>query len=624
MEKYPNDVALLIEDFRNCGWLEAIHGAGQEDYFSMWQALSSAAKKSVEEGRFSEGKVLWLFADACSMMLRPSSINEPFTPIMVMGGKRSAVPEDFKAEDIKFFAEISAEIANPRLCARIAEIIWLLQKPRDLFFALRAIDNYCQIPLDAENWGKRDGGECWERAVYLCKMLRAGAENRLKEIESTLVESIKNSTKEDGYLTLWLSNLLSKYRLAGNDWVMISKKLEKLATEFGGVEDIYCARAYFSAAAAGYKRLDSLEKFTEMTIREAETWVKEAFFRQASDSAGNMIVARLYENAIQKYRTIPRDTRTMHEVDSRIEELRTEMNSANEKALNEMGVVSTDPIDISELIENARNAVRGKNALDALLALVNIYRGAEVQKIREFSKKMLREHPIQNLFSATHMSKDGRVIAKHPGTDPGGEIDKARVWPEMVKHYIMEIGVVLQGYIWPALEVVRLEHRIKETDFYLIARQSPIVQEGRDRLFAKALFMGYDNDFASALHILVPQIENLVRFHLKQMGVKTTNLDINGIENENGLSTLMEHPEVNTIFGEDIVFEIMALFCDPFGPNLRNELAHGLLDYDESQSVYSIYAWWLGLRIVFNTFWNARQNSLNRVKSSKDEQSENV
>lgn len=108
------------------------------------------------------------------------------------------------------------------------------------------------------------------------------------------------------------------------------------------------------------------------------------------------------------------------------------------------------------------------------------------------------------------------------------------------------------------------------------------------------------------------------------MGVKTTNIDINGVENENGLSTLMEHPEVNTIFGDDLEFELKALFCDPFGPNLRNELSHGLICYNESQSVYSIYAWWLGLRIVFNTFWNAIQDAQNPVEQSKDKQPEDA
>ena len=133
----------------------------------------------------------------------------------------------------------------------------------------------------------------------------------------------------------------------------------------------------------------------------------------------------------------------------------------------------------------------------------------------------------------------------------------------------------------------------------------PIVPKGRTGLFGKALFAGFDRDFITALHILIPQIEHLVRVHLKQAGAKTTNLDKDGIENENGMSALMELPEAERVFGKDLAFELKTLFCDAFGPNLRNELAHGLLDEDAFHSPYAIYAWWLGLRLIFNTWWNS-------------------
>jgi hypothetical protein len=74
------------------------------------------------------------------------------------------------------------------------------------------------------------------------------------------------------------------------------------------------------------------------------------------------------------------------------------------------------------------------------------------------------------------------------------------------------------------------------------------------------------------------------------------------------MSALVVLPEVREIFGNDMAFELKALFCVPEGPNLRNNLAHGLLGMGASQSVFSIYAWWLGLRIAFNTYWNATRD----------------
>ena len=101
----------------------------------------------------------------------------------------------------------------------------------------------------------------------------------------------------------------------------------------------------------------------------------------------------------------------------------------------------------------------------------------------------------------------------------------------------------------------------------------------------------------------------MIRVHLKQAGAKTTTLGQDGIETENGLSTLMELHETTKVFGDNLCFEIMTLYCDPFGPNLRNEFAHGLLDDEACQLVYTIYAWWLALKLVFNTYWNAARRT---------------
>ena len=608
MEHYPENTNISLDDFNACGWREALEEASRKDYSSMWQQLSSRARKATEEGNLKSGKVLWLLADACSMMLKPNSLNEPFAPFNIMGGKHSAPPEYFKKEDIEFFSQIIPLVDDSKLCARISDIVWLLQKPRNPQYALSAIDNYRRIEISTESWIS-DGRECWDRAIQLCLMLRTGAGERLKEIELKIIEALMESSPEDGYLANWLSDLLSKHRLGAKVKKNIAGKLAALATYFEDCGDLHRAKDYLDAASEWYKKSEDAEQSAVMIVRNAECWVKEAIAMQTSDNPSNMVAASFYENAIHKYRTIPRALRDQHNVEERLRELREMMNEAGKKSLNEMGQITSGPIDISKLIENSVKAVKGKVLSEALLQFANVYRGAKADKIRSFSEEMIKDYPLQSLFSATHMSPDGRVIAKKPAADFKGGNKESIVWPEMVKHYSMELGLVVQGNIWPALEVIRQEHRLKEADFYSLVKRSPVVPPDRIRLITKAIFQGFDGDFVSALHLLIPQIENLVRYHLKQHGEKTTNIDINGIENENGFSKLMENPKVEDIFGKNLSFELKSLFCDPFGPNLRNELEHGLIGYEESQSIYSIYAWWLVFRLVFNTFWNANRSN---------------
>lgn len=46
---------------------------------------------------------------------------------------------------------------------------------------------------------------------------------------------------------------------------------------------------------------------------------------------------------------------------------------------------------------------------------------------------------------------------------------------------------------------------------------------------------------------------------------------------------------------------LQAVFSSSLGPNLRNEVGHGLLDDEKSNSIYSVYAWWAILRWVIHS-----------------------
>ncbi|EMH4148827.1 DUF4209 domain-containing protein [Providencia stuartii] len=620
-ERYPVDLVISLQDFNASNWKDSIAQATREGYPAMWQALSSAARDAIEQGRIEHGKVLWLLADACSMMLSPSSPNEPFKPFAVFHDRRSVVPDDISDSDILFFAEIVDGVDNDWLKARLSDLIWLKSKPRNIEFALKAIDAYRSLPLDTDTW-IHGGRDCWPRAISLARMLKGGAGDRLQQIETKIVSALHASIRDDGFLGFWLADLLESNRLGWSHRTDVSTKLEALAREFDNEGDLHKAREYFSAAAKWYKFISDEVKAVEMTVLVAEGWVKEAVARVASESPSHMVAASFYENAIQIYRTIPRAERSAYQVDERIAELRAHLNNSGERAIGEMKLIQTPGVDLTQIIEKARASVTGKSAQNALLAFANLHRGVNAEQLRNSALERMRQHPLQSLFAATVMSRDGRVIAKRPAMGLGGELtedDEIAIRAEMIRDHGILVSIVVQADIWPALEVLLLEHRLRESDFIELARLSPIVPKERVGLFGKALFAGYERDFVTALHLLIPQIEHLVRVHLKQAGTKTTNLDKDGIENENGMSTLMGLPEAEQVFGKDLVFEFESLFCNAFGPNLRNELAHGLLDEDGCNSPFAIYAWWLALRLTFNTWWNSA-NTISDPQESSDEQ----
>jgi hypothetical protein len=176
---------------------------------------------------------------------------------------------------------------------------------------------------------------------------------------------------------------------------------------------------------------------------------------------------------------------------------------------------------------------------------------------------------------------------------------KVKYQPEKVIEYIETVlnRYKAQAYITPAIYQINLEHSVSIKDLLPIVSHNLFIPPGREYLFAKGLYAGLTGDFMTSIHILIPQIENSVRYLLSQRGVITSSLDDQGIQNEHNLNTTLYCPEITSIFDEDTLFDLKGLLVERAGSNLRNRMAHGLMNDDQFSSPLMIYLWWLTLRI---------------------------
>jgi hypothetical protein len=167
---------------------------------------------------------------------------------------------------------------------------------------------------------------------------------------------------------------------------------------------------------------------------------------------------------------------------------------------------------------------------------------------------------------------------------------------------LLHVDLWVEARILPALETLIGEHVLTEDLFIQIAEGSSVVPPGRHMTVGKGLLAGFKKDFPTAIHLLTPQVENLVRWHLKSRGAETTIRNMEGIETELSLNKLVELDLACEILQPGLLFEIKALFVHEEGPNLRNRIAHGLADDSELNSNYVIYAWWLIFSLVYFGF----------------------
>jgi hypothetical protein len=108
---------------------------------------------------------------------------------------------------------------------------------------------------------------------------------------------------------------------------------------------------------------------------------------------------------------------------------------------------------------------------------------------------------------------------------------------------------------------------------------------GRTKLFddltliTEGVTAWYDQDFVKAIHVLVPQIEVGLRSIVAHMGKPVTkpHPTIPGVSVAIGMGDMLYAKDVKGALGDDLTIHFLALYADPRGFNLRNDLAHGLL-----------------------------------------------
>jgi hypothetical protein len=424
-------------------------------------------------------------------------------------------------------------------------------------------------------------------------------------------------------MPLWVSQLLDRLNLSSENHVVIARRLYLIAQELQEGSNFIGARSYLELAAKKFQQGKDEKAWLDSLVLIAESFELEADQKNVSSSPSQMVSNSFYENAIQSYRRIPVKHRASYDVESKLRLLREKLSKSGEASLGEMGLIQTPSIDIKEMVEASQAHVSGKQKVEeALMYFTGFDSASNYESLKKSAEESIAQHPLSTLFGSIHMSADGRVVAKTPSLDISGKDEQSNqkaLMRQIIQHFSIDMQLAVEGEILPALRQILMEHRVTRELLEALCYHSPIVPTKREKLTATALWFGFEYDFSNAIHLLCPQLEHMVRVKLKDNGAHTSNVDQDGVENENGLSTLLDLPVAENVFGKDLIFEMRAVFADALGPNLRNEVAHGLLDDNSASSIGSIYGWWMVLRLIVRSLIGvgavSKSNGVNEEQS---------
>lgn len=577
---------------------------------------------------FRQKAALNVLADVTSALLTPDNWHEPFRPFLQLRDSRSCIPSDLTPDQLELLREIVAvmdDSDDPSLRARLCDVCWTYGNRRDSDMLDQAIRAYSCGPLEPGHWHGEGRAE-WQRGLELVKRRGRSGETQTLSMATALKQRLDTLTPQDRFFGVQLSQMIRDYKLLPRkDFADVATLCvqQANAAQLEEGSDPRLERAWEREAAAWYLASGRRDDAYAAETRVARSYALEAQERRVGPPAMAMTADHFVEQALKVLSALPRTYRANNNLDSLVTELRTLIQHDRQAVLDNMGVIRSDPIDITDLVDGARRQVEDLEPLSALIELGSIHPWTLLKDAIARAEESARHSPLSLLLGNVSYSASGQKVAASSGVEvgtpaPSENIDPA-IWSVAVRDHSITVGLTVASAISPALEVVAAQHRYTVGQLLDLCRRNPWIPAGHELAWARGLLHGLDLDFVSAASVLIPQLEHLVRSHLKGSAVHTLVTDEHGVETEKGLVPLLDDLNAIQLLGEALVFELKALLVDQRGPNLRNRLAHGLSSDAELSGDAAIYTWWIALGIATKPFMEPEQQ-LEREEPEASEQ----
>jgi hypothetical protein len=131
------------------------------------------------------------------------------------------------------------------------------------------------------------------------------------------------------------------------------------------------------------------------------------------------------------------------------------------------------------------------------------------------------------------------------------------------------------------LEKLRERYAPSIDDLLSYLCQSPLLAQTRRELLEQGLRAYEQGDFTKAVHVLVPQIEQSLRNLLGLLRIPTTKTIPRhpGVQDVKSMNDVLSDSRVQQVMTENLWRYLSVVYIERRGGlNLRNDLAHGLVD----------------------------------------------
>lgn len=525
---------------------------------------------------------------ACAIRLHNEADDQPFNDHIDTGPLRAVAIQDFTETSVEQLLGAVNKVNDPELQSRIADLLWCIKRQHDL--ASTAVDAYCRSAqhLQTLELGQMSAADRIGRAASMA--LRLGREHpALVKIKRFIEQLLSDQERQPTFANARIVELAAQVDAKGAGELALYAEVQ--AATGASANNWLLSRRYWELATLFHAKNRDMESAKRAGIEVSETYVRESENALKRVQPSYLTAASFVESAIHALRRVPGTQQQRTDLHKLLLEYQA-------KGVNELVPIEVESPDLSGLTRWAEEQVRGKPLADAVFAIAILGRSPSVKGLRDSAEKSAKQFLSRSVFPTTALNQSGKVVARHPAAAQQEQTTyDAAITAQMFRDLTVHHHVHAFGAIEPARRILINEHAVLTRDLMPIVYASPFIPTGREFLYAQGLAAGMQGRFSEAVHILIPQLENSIRFVLEQRGIIASGFDQDGIQDEFDLNRTLRMEELKPILGENMVFDLRCVFIERAGWYFRNALAHGLLGAESFYSEIAIYSWWIILRL---------------------------
>ena len=494
-----------------------------------------------------------------------SAWNTYFGPKSVLPDKEGKMVEypsiqELTPETISYWEQRAKEVGNPILKARYSNLVWDFServKGERPHYSIAQIFIDSVVEIAGKNLHKPvDVIKKLERALFLA--LAINDSERINKLINTII-NYEEKVAEDNKPGLWgfsyeLLVKNKKIKLSKNKEFEIVSDLENRFERLLKGNNQWAAERAADLLVDYYSRLGEKEKVKDILLKLGK------MIQSQAEGASPLVACAWLEELYHLY--------LQHGMKNEAHNILSKIWELSKQAKSELKKIEISVEIPKKEVEKYINRLIDGDLNTALMRIAVNYipkKDKVVKQIQSVSKKA----PIPFLFSRRIMDNGGRVISTV------GSLEE-----DIDGHIILQISQNMQinsPFLRKTLDALISKFNLSTSEIVKYLYESPIFDEGRKEFFVRGIDAFLKGDFLVSLHLLIPQLEALVRNLAEKIGIPILKPSRSGGFFYRTLDELLREEGIIKVLGEDMCLYLRALLTDPRGWNLRNDITHGII-----------------------------------------------